>query len=92
MRENGSRSRQQACIGATNTLPTAKSSFVTAVQKRLAAKDMTITDLAILAGVGRPYLHRVLAGEQNPTIEWMEKVGRKLGISIKVTIGSQSRK
>ncbi len=47
---------------------------------------MTISELAEEAGVGRPYLHRVLAGEHTPTIEWMEKVGKRLGISIKVTV------
>jgi len=67
-------------------MPTVQSSFICEVRKRLVAKDMTISDLAILAGVGRPYLQSVLAGDQNPTIEWMEKVGKKLGISIKVTI------
>ncbi len=62
------------------------SSFVSEVRKRLAHRGMTISELAEEAGVGRPYLHRVLAGEHTPTIEWMEKVGKRLGISIKVTV------
>ena len=64
----------------------ALSSFVAEVRRRLAAKDMKISELAEEAEVGRPYLHRVLAGEHTPTIEWMEKVGKVLGISIKVTV------
>lgn len=60
--------------------------FVEKVRARLAEKQMSIYTLADRAGVGRPYLHRVLGGEQTPTIEWMEKVGRVLGISIKVVV------
>jgi|GEM_PF-2364396 len=64
----------------------ALSTFVAEVRRRLAVKGMTITELADEAEVGRPYLHRVLAGEHTPTIEWMERVGKILGISIKVTV------
>lgn len=64
----------------------AVSTFVAEIRKRLTARDMTISELAVLAEVGRPYIHRVLAGEQTPTIEWMEKVGKILGISVKVTV------
>ncbi|MCH7751069.1 MAG: helix-turn-helix transcriptional regulator [Planctomycetes bacterium] len=64
----------------------AVSTFVAEIRKRLAAKGMTISELAEEAEVGRPYVHRVLAGEQTPTVEWMEKVGKILGISIKVTV------
>lgn len=60
--------------------------FVNKVRERLAKKGMSLYTLADQAGVGRPYLHRVLAGDQTPTIEWMEKVGKVLGISIKVVV------
>lgn len=60
--------------------------FVETVRERLAKKEMSLYSLADQAGVGRPYLHRVLAGEQKPTIEWMEKVGKVLGITIKVVV------
>jgi len=62
------------------------STFVAEIRKRLVARDMTISELAELAEVGRPYIHRVLTGEQTPTVEWMEKVGKILGMSIKVTV------
>ena len=60
--------------------------FVAKVRERLAKKGMSLYTLAHEAGVGRPYLHRVLAGEQTPTIEWMEKVGKVLGITIRVVV------
>lgn len=62
------------------------SSFIVEVRKRLSSMDMTISDLAEKSEVGRPYLHRVLNGEHTPTIEWMERVGKILGISIQVTV------
>lgn len=60
--------------------------FVGKVRSRLVEKGMSIHELASKAKVGRPYLHRVLAGDQTPTIEWMEKVGKHLGISIRVVV------
>ena len=60
--------------------------FVTKVREKLDEKGMSLYTLAELAGVGRPYLHRVLAGEHTPTIEWMKKVGKVLGIKIKVVV------
>ena len=60
--------------------------FVVKVRERLDKKKMSLYTLADLAGVGRPYLHRVLAGDQTPTIEWMVKVGKVLGITIKVIV------
>lgn len=60
--------------------------FVVKVREKLAEKKMSLYTLAEEAGVGRPYLHRVLAGTHTPTIEWMEKVGKVLGIKIKVVV------
>jgi DNA-binding phage protein len=64
----------------------ALSDFVVKVREKLAEKNMSIYQLAAKAEVGRPYLHRVLAGEQVPTIDWMERVGKILGIKIKVVV------
>ncbi len=60
--------------------------FVAKLRKRLDEKGMSLHELAEKAGVGRPYLHRVLKGDQSPTIDWMVKVGRIVGISIKVVV------
>lgn len=65
---------------------TALNDFVETVRERLAKKEMSLYTLAKEAGVGRPYLHRVLAGDQKPTIDWMERVGKVLGITIKVVV------
>jgi DNA-binding phage protein len=64
----------------------ALSDFVAKVREKLTEKEMSIYQLAAEAEVGRPYLHRVLAGEQVPTIDWMERVGKILGIKIKVVV------
>lgn len=64
----------------------ALSDFVELVRKRIDRGDITISELATKAEVGRPYLHRVLSGDHVPTIDWMEKVGKVLGISIKVVV------
>lgn len=56
------------------------------LQKRMEERKMSIAQLAREAEVGRPYLHRVLAGDQIPTVDWMEKVGKKVGIFVKLTV------
>jgi DNA-binding phage protein len=70
---------------ATVTSPqsTAVNEFVRLVEKRIKETGISITELARQAGVGRPYLHRVLSGEQDPSLEWAEKVARPLGLKIK---------
>lgn len=62
--------------------------FVELLRQKIDQEEITISELAKKAGVGRPYLHRVLSGDHVPTIDWMEKVGKHLGISIKVTVKS----
>ena len=57
--------------------------FVQKLNRRMKETGKTPTQLAKEAGVGRPYLHRVLAGEQTPSLEWAAKVGRKIGLIIK---------
>lgn len=56
--------------------------FVSIVLKELDKKGMTRSELAAKAGVGRPYLYRVLNGEQTPSFDWAERVANVLGISI----------
>lgn len=60
--------------------------FVHILRERMTAKGVTVSQLARDAGVGRQYLHRVLAGEQVPSVEWMGKVGKHVGIRVKLTI------
>ena len=56
--------------------------FVKKVKRRMKETGMTPTQLAKVAEVGRPYLYRVLAGEQTPSLDWAAKVGGKLGLKV----------
>ena len=57
--------------------------FVKLVEHRRKELGFSIAELARKAKVGRPYLHRVLASQQDPSLEWAEKVARPLGLKIK---------
>ena len=56
--------------------------FVDLVSEALEEQGMSRAELAQRANVGMPYLYRVLNGQQVPSFDWAEKVGRVLGISI----------
>lgn len=56
--------------------------FIATIQEQMQIQGLTISALADRADVGRPYLHRVLAGEQTPNLQWVEKVLRALGVTI----------
>lgn len=60
--------------------------FVAKLRRKMQKSNINVRELADQAGVGYPYLYRVLKGEQNPTIDWMEKVGQVVGLTIKVTV------
>lgn len=57
--------------------------FVKSVEKRRKELGLSISELARKAKVGRPYLHRVLSGEQDPSLRWAEKIGRPLGLKVR---------
>jgi DNA-binding phage protein len=59
--------------------------FVSALKRRMSETDTNPTDLAKKAKVGRPYLYRVLAGDQSPSLDWAAKVGRAIGLKIRTT-------
>ena len=48
--------------------------LITTLRTEMERQGVSISALASQAGVGRPYLHRVLAGEQTPNVEWVQKV------------------
>jgi gp16 family phage-associated protein len=56
--------------------------FIEQVRARLAETGMSISELARNAGVGRPYLHRILGGEQVPSLTNAEAIARVLGLKI----------
>lgn len=56
--------------------------FIEIVKEQLEIQQITRSELARDAGVGRAYLYRVLDGIQTPSFDWAEKVANTLGISI----------
>lgn len=60
--------------------------FTAKLRERMEAKGMKPKELAERAGVGFPYLYRVLKGQQVPTVDWMNKVGKPVGISVRVVV------
>lgn len=63
--------------------------FVEKLKSQMEKKGFSISELARVAGIGRPYLHRVLSGEQQPSFEWAERVGSIVGIKIKLTCSAK---
>lgn len=66
--------------------------FVSTLKSRMKALGMTPCQLAEKAGVGYPYLYRVLKGEQTPSLEWAAKVGRKVGLRIRTEVAQKCPK
>ena len=58
--------------------------FVKALKGRMKETGITPTDLSRKAGCGRPYLYRVLSGEQTPSMDWASKVGKQVGLRIRI--------
>ncbi len=56
--------------------------FIEILEQEMEAQGMSIRELARLAKVGRPYLHRVLAGQQVPSVGWALRVADVLGVEI----------
>lgn len=57
--------------------------FIRQLRRRMQATDTSVHQLAAAAGVGFPYLYRVLNGEQVPTLEWASRVARQVGLEIR---------
>jgi transcriptional regulator with XRE-family HTH domain len=53
------------------------------INAELKRRDWTISDLAERAECNRPYTSRVLSGQKNPTLEWVQKIAKPLGISVR---------
>lgn len=75
--------------GQRSTKPTAVNEFIQKVRERIEQRNMTVVDLAKKAKVGYPYLYRVLAGTQQPSMRNAEKIGKELGLEIRIV---ESRK
>jgi len=57
---------------------------ITIIKDEMKSRGLSMTAMAQLIGCGRPYLYRVLSGEQAPTMEWIENAMNKLGIRIEI--------
>jgi DNA-binding phage protein len=58
------------------------SQFIQTVESERIAKKMSVAELARRTEVARPYLHRVLSGQQKPSLEWAGDVAVGLGINV----------
>lgn len=71
---------------------TAVEEFINKLRGRMTAMGMSPVQLAEKAGVGYPYLYRVLKGEQTPSLDWAAKVGGKVGLRIVTEEVQKARK
>lgn len=56
--------------------------FIDIVNAEIERQGITMTELAREARIGRAYLYRVLAQEQIPSFQWVQKVASILKIEI----------
>jgi transcriptional regulator with XRE-family HTH domain len=61
---------------------TAMSTFIENVRNTLAARGLTIQDLANLTGIARPNLSKILSSKENVTLDRAERIANALGISL----------
>jgi predicted transcriptional regulator len=73
-------------MSVNHTVSPIMADFCDKLRERMDAKGLTPSELAAKAGVGMPYLYRVLKGEHVPTVDWMQKVGKHVGISVRLVV------
>lgn len=56
--------------------------FVAIVRKEAKLQGITVVDLAEKADVSREYMYQVFRRECVPSVEWLEKVARVLGMTL----------
>jgi transcriptional regulator with XRE-family HTH domain len=56
--------------------------FIEQVNSKLDESGMSISELARLSGVARPYIHRILSGEQVPSLTIAEAIAGALDLRI----------
>jgi transcriptional regulator with XRE-family HTH domain len=56
--------------------------FIQQVKTALNRTGMEVKTLADKSGVSRGYIHRLLAGEQNPSLEIAERIAAPLGLTV----------
>lgn len=69
-------------VTITGHRPNVVEDFIRKVRSALTRKNMEVKELAEVSGVSREYIHRLLAGKQNPSMEVAEKIAKPLGLSV----------
>ena len=59
--------------------------FIRQIQRQQKRTGMTMTELARASEVSRPYLYRILAGKQVPSLDVAERIADALELRIKTT-------
>jgi transcriptional regulator with XRE-family HTH domain len=56
--------------------------FRTNVSRIMSERGLSYRDAAELAGMGYPFLHRIMTGKANPSIEVADKLADALGVKL----------
>lgn len=54
------------------------------IQQQITRQHLPVAEVARRAGIARPYLHRIIAGKQVPTLERAERLANAVGLAIKI--------
>jgi transcriptional regulator with XRE-family HTH domain len=63
----------------------AVNNFIEEVNARMLETGITISELARRAHVTRPYIHRILSGQQVPSLTIADAIAKALGLQITTT-------
>ncbi len=73
-----------------STKKTLMDSAIEIIRDEMAKQGISHTKMAEDLGIGRPYIYRVLARKQTPTMEWIEQVMEYLGVTIEIHFAKKS--
>lgn len=66
----------------TRNTRSAVEEFREQVRKQMEERELSISQLARDLGMSRPFLSRVISGQQMPSIDVADKIARKLGLRL----------
>ena len=59
--------------------------FSKVIAARIKSQGISVSEVARRAGISRPYLHRLLVAQHDPTLDVAERIAKVLGMSLKLT-------
>lgn len=59
--------------------------FSKVIAARIKSQNISVSEVARQAGITRAYLHRLLAGQHDPTLAVAQRIAKVLGMSLKLT-------